>query len=375
MKFEIRPHPEFPYGGHAQLIVPRAALGSGRMAMRRLYDDRYLGIDGWQAARTLIGPFETSPVDSGYRVAVALGPEVVDCMVENSGLEIDFENGGKDGLLWPDDIDPSPDAATGGGLQSRPKETPSSDQTPQEGAAQPSLARPSEAPDGEARPARSRGTEEGADRIRRQPEAPATPPSHEGRGARSRSRRLAAIAAVLVLGVIAAALVAPGMFSFRDDDETDEAATEAGIEPEAEAEAGIEPEPEAEPEPETEADACSNAAFAAERSPDPETVMALLSRCAGEESISPEARLSAVERVLDRSPEALVVMGRWYDPRHFDEHGSPFDVPAVEIAARYYFEAKQAGVDEADALLRGACEALDPDDLIQGDSRRRYCQE
>jgi len=79
--------------------------------------------------------------------------------------------------------------------------------------------------------------------------------------------------------------------------------------------------------------------------------------------------------VLDRSPEALVVMGRWYDPRHFDEHGSPFDVPAVEVAARYYFEAKQAGVDEADALLRGACEALDPDDLIQGDSRRRYCQE
>ncbi len=338
MKFEVRPDPAFPAGGHALLIVPEgASVGSGLLAVRRVYDGKYLGAEGWQAARTLIGPFATSPAGSG--AAVALGPAVVSCLEEFDNLEIAFEGGAKGDAVWPEDILLPPDAAAAGGLRRPPEQGSSSGGTIRAEAA----GRTAQAP--QAPPEASAAA---------QPDAPEEEPA-AGRGRpppRKRSRLLAAIAALLVIGAVAA-LAALGELPFGD------IARLLGLENGRTNGVG----------------ACSNSAFAAGRDAIPATVIELVYRCAEAEGISPEVRLSAVERLLDRSPEALVVMGRWYDPRYFEEHLSPFEKPAVEIAARYYFEAKQAGASEAGALLRKVCEALDPNDLMQDNSRQLYCQE
>lgn len=334
MRFEVRPDPAFPAGGHALLIVPEgASVGSGRMAVRRVYDGRYLGAEGWQAARTLIGPFETSPAGSG--AAVALGPAVVGCLEEFDNLEIAFEGGAKGDAVWPEDILLPPDAASAGGLRRPPEEDSSSGGTIRaEAAGRAAQAQPAP-PEAPAAP---------------QPVAPEEPPDAGERNPprRKRSRVLVTVGALLVIGAVAV------LAAFGED-----IARLLGLENGSTN--GVE--------------ACSNSAFGAERAAAPATVIELVRRCAGAEGISPEVRLSAVERLLDRSPEALVVMGRWYDPRHFEEDLSPFETPAVEIAARYYFEAKQAGVSEAGALLRKACEALDPSNLMQDNARQLYCQE
>ena len=122
-------------------------------------------------------------------------------------------------------------------------------------------------------------------------------------------------------------------------------------------------------------EACSEAAFVADQDSDPATQLDRVRRCAGTDRVSPEVLLAAVERVLDRSPEALVIMGRWYDPAFHETEFSPFDAPAIESATRYYFEAKGAGVAEADALLRDACVRLDSSNLMQDSARQLYCPE
>ena len=120
---------------------------------------------------------------------------------------------------------------------------------------------------------------------------------------------------------------------------------------------------------------CSEAAFAGDRDADPAARLERVRRCAGVEGASPETRLAVVERLLDRHPEARVVMGRWYDPAHREADASPFDAPSIETAARYYFEAKEAGAADAESLLLDVCGRLDSNDLMQGNAHHLYCSE
>lgn len=120
---------------------------------------------------------------------------------------------------------------------------------------------------------------------------------------------------------------------------------------------------------------CSNAAFESDRESTPEVQLERVRSCAGMDGVSPEIRLSVVERLLDQAPQALVIMGRWYDPAHHAEVFSPFETPAIENAARYYHEAVAAGETQAEALLQDVCTRLDPDDLMQGNAIHLYCAE
>ena len=342
MKFEIKPDPAFPSGGHALLVVPAgASAGSGRMVMRRLYDGKYLGPDGWQAANTMLGPFETSPVGSGQ--TVALGPAVVIHLEEFDNLEIAFEGGAKGEAVWPEDILLPPDAASPGGLRRLLEDDGAG---PAGNRIRTEAARDT-APAESTRPSPDEPAE-------LQSDAPPAPLADDKPSpvSRKRPRIFAAVAAVLIFGVIGA-LAAFGQIPYRDIGRL------LGL-----WDGGGEA-----------LEACSDAAFDAERDAAPASIIERVYRCAGVEGVSPEVRLSAVERVLDRSPEALVIMGRWYDPAYFEEDSSPFETPAIEIAARYYFEAKEAGVSKARVLLSNACAMLDPNNLMQDNSRQLYCQE
>ena len=162
MKFEIEPDPAHPLGGHALLILPEgASAGSGHVTIRRSYDNRHLGPDGWQAAQTTLGPFAVSARGPGS--AVALGPEVVVHLEEFVALEIAFEGGASGSAVWPEDVLLPPDAASAGGVRRAPGTEAGSGEaggvgtaplpeiaagvTPRRGAGSPSRAPP------EARPA------------------------------------------------------------------------------------------------------------------------------------------------------------------------------------------------------------------------------
>ncbi len=95
-------------------------------------------------------------------------------------------------------------------------------------------------------------------------------------------------------------------------------------------------------------------------------------RCATDEGVTPQTRLWVVEKLIGETPEALVVMGRWYDPA-IESDSSPFERPAIEIAARYYAEAAGAGVEGAQDLLDDACGRLDPGNFMQNDAINLYC--
>ena len=80
-----------------------------------------------------------------------------------------------------------------------------------------------------------------------------------------------------------------------------------------------------------------------------------------------------VEGLLGQHPDAHVLMGRWYDPAHHEADHSPFDSASIETAARYYFEAREAGAADAEALLGDVCGRLDESDLMQGNAIHLYC--
>ncbi len=95
-------------------------------------------------------------------------------------------------------------------------------------------------------------------------------------------------------------------------------------------------------------------------------------RCGTDEGVAPQTRLSVVERLIGKTPDALVVMGGWYDPA-LESDSSPFERPALEIAARYYADAADAGVDGAQGLLDDVCGRLDADNFMQNDAIDLYC--
>ena len=361
MKFEIEPDPAHPFGGHALLILPEgASAGSGHMVVRRSYDNRHLGADGWQAAQTTLGPLVVSHHGSGF--AVALGPEVVAHLEEFDALEIAFEGGANGSAIWPEDVLLPPDAAAAGGLRRAPGTQAEPDEAASVGVAPlPSLATGSAPRPGAEAP--SRIPPEAP--LVPEPETPPGPPPESRTGSRMGLHVALTVAAVAIIAVVAA-------LTFIDFDRTPDIPDIPDI-PET-AETPETPETAETPDRDEEAgEDCSEAAFAADPESDPASRIELVRRCAGAEGVSPEARLAVIERLLNRNPEARVVMGRWYDPVHWEEDFSPFDLPAIETAARYYFEAKEAGATDAQALLLDVCGRLDSKNLMQGNALHLYC--
>ena len=350
MKFEIEPDPAHPLGGHALLILPEgASAGSGHVNIRRSYDNRHLGPDGWQAAHTTLGPFAVSSRGSGS--AVALGPEVVVHLEEFVALEIAFEGGASGSAVWPEDVLLPPDAASAGGVRRAPGTEASSEETggvgtsplpeiansvtPRRGAGSPSRTSPEapRVPETESPPAPP-------------PEASAEPVPEPPSESRKGLRTVLIVAAIAVLAVAAALTLTDLDRLIGGMDRGDDARAD-----------------------------CSEAAFAGDRDADPAARIERVRRCAGVEGVSPETLLAVVERLLDRHPEARVVMGRWYDPAHREADFSPFDAPSIETATRYYFAAMEAGAANADSLLLDVCARLDSNDMMQGNAHHLYCSE
>ena len=335
MNFQIEPDPAHPLGGYALLILPEgASVGSGRMVLRRRYDDRHLGPGGWQAAPVSLGPFAASPRGGG--LAVSLGPQVVAHLEEFDALEIAFEGGDAGSAVWPENVLLPPDAAAAGGLRHEAGSAAESAGAARVGTAPlPDLAAggraepPLEVP---AKPAPAPEPE---------PETPPPPPPDTP----TKSRK------GLLIGLAIAALAVVAALAFVDLDRLRD---------------GMFPGEEGHED-------CSDAAFAADREGDPAARLERVRRCAGVAGVSPETRLAVVESLLGQLPDARVVMGRWYDPAHREADHSPFDAPAIETAARYYFEAREAGAADAEALLRDVCGRLDADDLMQGNAIHLYC--
>ncbi len=320
MTFDVKPDPRHPQGGHALLVVPEGrSTGSGRLTIRRTYDGRYLGATGWQSAETALGPLDVSGN------TVAMGPEIVGRVDEFDNLEVSFEGGSRGSVVWPGNVLPPPDEATAGGLRRRGQssvrtEIPVAATRTQ--ATPPTPAEPVEEP---------------------------PPPGPEPAEPRGMSGILLVVLLVLAVLVVAAAL-----YVFRDD------ILEPGQET-AEVEAtGI---------------ACRDDAVVAAGDVDPGVLLEWVSRCSGDGGVTPEARLGVVERLIGRSPAAILVMGRWYDPAHHESDASPFERPSIEIAARYYSEAAEAGAEGAERLLRDVCTRLDPNDFMQNDAIETHCSE
>ncbi len=312
MMFEVRPDPRFPHGGHALLIVPEgSSTGTGRLTIRRPYDGRHLGAGGWQEAETAFGPLEVSDG------AVALGPDIVGNIAEFERLEVSFEDGGRGSLVWPSTVLPPPDRARPGGLQASRVES-----------------------GREEIPVVASGTRT----VPERPQEPVAAPE-PGSGGGNRGKLLVAFL-VLVVAAIAA-----GLYIVRDD--------LSGLEGMvAEEPGGI---------------ACSDDAVLAAGDTEPGVRLEWVRRCGSAADVTPEMRLRVVEQLLAVSPDASVVMGRWYDPAHRAADASPFEQPAIEIAARYYAQAAEAGNEEARALLADVCSRLDPDMFMQHDAIVSHC--
>ena len=67
--------------------------------------------------------------------------------------------------------------------------------------------------------------------------------------------------------------------------------------------------------------------------------------------------------------EAILQVGRWYDPRYFEAE-KMFSRPNIEQAARYYKRALSAGLSEGGDELRGLCSVLSRDPPTDPDLER-----
>lgn len=105
MSLEIRPDPDYPYGGHALLLLDYADVPGSEATISVFdnYSERYLAPGGWQSAPVTFGPFPVIRDIGGARIAI--GPEIVNRIEENAPLRIgigsrDFE------VDWPIDVHP-----------------------------------------------------------------------------------------------------------------------------------------------------------------------------------------------------------------------------------------------------------------------------
>lgn len=348
MSLEIVPDPAHPLGGHALLRVAGAAPGPARLSVQNLFDGRYLGAQGWQAGPATLDIIATR-VEAGHLI-VPLGPEVVDRIEEFSTLRLSLGGVSRD-LAWPGTIKTSPGFAVAGGLSVQPRagdaapppRLTATDPGPERTVVQP-------APAAEPRPA----------------PPPAPPPAPTLAPDPVRPRWLIpalAGAVVLALAALAAALLLFDAAPTPAPDPVPAPVPTPVVEPIPEPIPGPTPEPVPtpiqEPTPPPVAQGCTAEALTAALGAPVAEAMALVTACgtAGDA----ERRFALIERgVAANDPQALLTMGKWWDPAQAAAVGSTFTRPDPGQAAGYYRRAQAAGAAEAAALLAAACAALDP---------------
>jgi hypothetical protein len=332
MAFEIVPDPDRPEGGWALLRLPPGLSGDGPIELRRLYDGAYLGPDGWQSEPATLPPLPKR-VD-GDRAALSLGPAIVERFNAWEQLEVRLENGTSGVTVWPEEVLPPPRAAARGGLSGAAPAAGAQSVVSDTRAAE---ARPAPEPEPEAAPEKP------------EPEPPAEPETEQSPSSPKARRRSPVLLALLLLVLLAAgAGAAWWWFS------TQPGSPAAG-------------QPVAVELP------CTRDGFAGADARPVEDRLEQVRRCGSDDATLQEARLAAVEALRAEDPRALVVMGRWYDPAHFESAASPFDEPRPATAADYYRQALDDGVEEAGPLLDAVCERLDPDDMFQSNAREQFC--
>ena len=322
MTFRISPDPRHPLGGHALLCADDGlSTGNGRLTIRRSYDGCYLGASGWQLARVSLGRLEADSY--GLR----LGPDVVRHINEFDNIEISFEDGSTDNVVWPDDVLHPPATARDGGLVgTRAK--------PLAGiAAKPLAGTP-------ARPLQD-ALVAATDTVEAENNEEPAPRDTDSR--RGVYLVVALVGVVLTIGTV--------LYLVRDDlvPVSDELVNLIPDETRLECGEG----------------AVSDVADAG-------LLLDWVRRCATDERVTAQARLETVERLIGETPEALIIMGTWYDPG-VDSDASPFDRPAIDVAARYYAEAAEAGAEGAQDLLDDVCGRLDADNFMQNEAIALYC--
>ncbi|MCB2135100.1 MAG: hypothetical protein KDE08_04015 [Rhodobacteraceae bacterium] len=338
MSLNIRPHPDHPNGGYAQLELPAEAISGDEVlvAVFDTYSERHLGENDWQATPVEFGPYPAEP--AGETVRVRIGPEIVNQIEEYAALRITL-NGKKWDVDWPDTIIQLPGAAKIGGLHSRgAKEAPRIDNLV---GKKPEPA-PVMAP---------------VDDTTASTTDPVVDPEEET----GNSHR----AQWIGLGIVLLAIAGAAAWYFL-----------SASQPEPAPVATL-PEPAQETVTATAADPCAPDQITALDGQPFTAVQTALAGCGA--AVSADAALKLIENAADRNDAAaLEAFGEAYDGGQDTNPiesviGVTFaDTPAV--AADYYIRARDAGSDSAAAKLQSLCERIaGATDTLSQTAFRDYC--
>lgn len=352
---DVRPDPAHPRGGFAVLSFEADSVSGDSVSVEvfDLYNERYLGVAGWQPERHAFGPY---PVDrSAGPARVVLGPEVVDKLEEFAAVRLTLGELSAD-VSWPDDIVHSPKAATsdsaiktGTGPAAAAPAAPIKMKEPEpEPAAPPSEPVPEPAPEAEA------------------PE-PDVPENADENGGDAEEDGKSGMSSLVLWGVaLLIALGAAAFFFLGGEEPVTEEPAPAPQEP-------APPPVAARPDP------CSADELTAAAGQGFAVLGEALRGCGG--SVSADTALGLVEgAVAEGDADALAFFGTLYDAGQTDpvieeQIGLTLgDDPAR--AAEYYARARDAGSTEAEALLTGVCRTL----LLRSDTlsvgaREDYCSQ
>ncbi len=380
----IREDRSVPGGGHAEVRIAgvQATADRANFHVRRLnYEKNNLGPEGWQGPEAEWTPLAVR--QDGTDLVVSVGPDVVDRIEVGMPVEIEFPGLGVSSTApWPD-ISPSAYSRAGrSGTPARRTRT---------GLVAPPPPPPPAEPEPEPAPVLV---------AEPPPEPPAT---EDDAGARTGSRGWAiALGALLFLllagGGAAYVLVTddelrqrmaawlPFLEDAQPGGEEDAVADEdeAVVE---EAEPAAAPAPVAvvsEPDPPPVTDEPPEPADA-EPAPEPDTaeqddglpclpepgawepcVAQIMSEGRPNEEVfdlaqryleaeDPQMAIGLYRELMTRRrlTEAVLEIGKMYDPRYYAPHTSAFSEPNAERAIRYYRQAEAAGDDTAERMLEG----------------------
>lgn len=352
---DIRPDPERPRGGFAELSLPVSDLPGEpptEVAVYNSYLQKWLGPGGWQPSRAMIALRQVR--QDGERLIMIVGPDVVNHIEEDTPVRIEL-NGAPFDTYWPDTINEGPDVAFQGDMGAA-------------GAAPvaegPKLARmpKPQAPPPQEHPLAETPPEDETTETGEGPDDDGNDPDRDT-GEALPPKRKASIIPVILGGLVLLAI--GGGYWFY---------TSRLLPPDP-----VRPAlaPLAVPGSEGQGSACGADRLAAQ-SGDFAAMAQTIKGCAGE--LSPDLALTLIERAAaSGDADALTLFGAFYDGDVTDEAiegqiGLTFaDNPAR--AAEYYARAGQAGSSVAAERLARVCErlALDSGTLAQG-AHDDYCQ-
>lgn len=339
MSITVRPDPAYPLGGHAHLVIEGAAAdGPVSVSIMDPYDDRHLGPKGWQSAPVALGPYPAQT--DGGALVVSVGPEVVDNVETFATLTVTAA-GRSATLSWPDTVRTSPALAGGGGIGAR---------TEKAQPAKPSPLKQEIAT--EKTPVVEPKKTVAEESMLKVDPIVTTDDKDDGKS------RLP----LLLAGLVALAALGVGAWWWL----TQQPAT-APVEVVA-----TPPAPVVAPPPV--AQGCAGPDLIAAAALPPAEGFAVVAACGAQGDA--EQRFRVIDAAAQAGvAEAIAMIGRWWDPAEAAAVGSNFTSRDPGQAARYYREAVTAGHAPAEALLRAACAALNPDvDPTHEIARLDYCQ-